>query len=183
MEREVEYVGAALYLEVDAGALGAAQHLDDFGIGHLAAGYHCIVGRDDAVAGAHSDALRGAAGRGLYHIEGVLDHVELYADAAELAFERLIELAGLVGSGVCRVGVEGLEHGDYGLGYDRVGVDLLHIVILDEGGGQAELLVGSELTLALGGGGESGHQQRGGGQYGKCDFFHSFGMKGVMSTP
>ena len=38
-------------------------------------------------------------------------------------------------------------------------------------------------SLNLGGGGESGHQQRGGGQYGKCDFFHSFGMKGVMSTP
>lgn len=87
-----------------------------------------------------------AAGGGLDYVDGVLDHVELDTDSAELAFEGLVEFLGFGGGGVGRVGVECLEHGDDCLFDHGVGVDFLDIVVFDDGCGEAQFLVGAHFA-------------------------------------
>ena len=107
-------LAAAEHLELHFGPFGAAQDGKDGVVGQFLAGNRASVGRDDAVAGQDSDAFAGAVDDGLHDEERVVRHVELDADAVEVAFERLIVLFRLLGRRIGGVRIERGEHGTDG---------------------------------------------------------------------
>ena len=80
-------VVASLHLHRDLSALLAAQALLDVAVFHLHAGNAGVVDGNDAVAGNDAHLLRRSAHDGLDDVERVLFHVELDADATELALQ------------------------------------------------------------------------------------------------
>ncbi len=119
------------YLKTRYRTLGSAELLHHIGVFHLLACNDSIVGSHDAVAGEYAYFFRRTARHRLYHIDRILLHGELHADAAELAVERLGEFLGLCRCRICRVRVKRVQHGFDCLGDYSVVVDILHIIILD----------------------------------------------------
>ena len=94
------WFSASAHSQTHERAFGSAQHFDYVGVFEFSAGYDGVVGADYSVAGEDSAAFGGAACGGLYHVDGVFKHIELYAYAAEFAFERLCEFECFLRSGV-----------------------------------------------------------------------------------
>ena len=117
------------YLDVDARALGPAQAAHDVGILHFYTGDNRVVDLDYPVARQYAYTFRRPSGYGRYHIQRVRRHIERDANSGEVAVERFVEFLGLFGGGIYRMRVEGLEHCPYGLVYDCVSVDRLHIIV------------------------------------------------------
>ena len=125
---------------------------------HLLPGYHRVVCRKDAVARHDSSLLRRASAHGLDYVDGVLQHIESDAYAAELPLQRRCELLCLRRCRVRRMRVEGLQHRADSLRRQFLTVDVLNIEILDDALRGAEFLRGGELH-ALGHAKSRGRQQ------------------------
>ena len=140
---ETDRISGTLHFKIHHRAFRPAEMLHHIGIDHLLAGQYGIVCTDNAVAGHNTDLLRRASGYGLDDIDSVLKHIELNAYAAELALERLSEFFRLGRRGICRMRIESLEHGLYGLSDKSVGINIFYIEILDHMVGHAQFRIRS----------------------------------------
>ena len=122
------------------GVLGSPQAAHDFLTAHLHAGNGRVVDSHDAVAGQYAHLLAGSLGHRLNHEERVLQHVELHPDAFKAARERFVELLGLLGSGVGRMGVQLGKHAVDGILHLLVDVYRVHIEPAYHGCGKHQLL-------------------------------------------
>ena len=114
-----------------APVISAAKAFLDIAVFHLDASDSRVVHIDDTVSGKHTHALTRAAGNGLDHIERVVAHVELDADAAELTLQRLLQFLCLLGVGIGRVGVKALKHALDGILDELILVDRVNIQAVD----------------------------------------------------
>ena len=119
------------HLDGDIGPLLAAKAFLDIAVLHLHASDSRVVHIDDAVSGKHTHALAWATGNGLDDVERVIAHVELDADTAELALQRLLQFLCLLGVGIGRVGVKALKHAPDGILDKLILVDRVNIQAVD----------------------------------------------------
>jgi len=161
-EREPLAHAPAHHAEAHLGALGPAQAAHYLAAGHAHAGYGGVVDGDYAVAGEYAHALRGASADGLYHHERVFNHVELHADALEVARQRLGEGLHLLGRGIRRMRVELGYHAAYAVLDELLLVHAVNVEGVDGHLGNVELAQGAVVAYVyahLGRGGP-GQQQR-----------------------
>ena len=114
--------------------------MHDFLATHLHAGYGCICHADDAVASQDADAFAWSLWHGLYDEQRVLQHVELYADTLEGAFQRLGELLGVSRVSVSRVRVEFGEYAVDGVFRELLRVHAIDVEVVYHNAGHDELL-------------------------------------------
>ena len=117
--------------EVDDGALLSTQFPDDGSPRHLHTCDERVVDPHDAVSGTDSDLLRRSIEGRLDDYQRVVDDVELYPDAVEIALKTLLHGLGLIGSHIRRVGVEAFQHSadavlDKLCLVDRIDVDVVY---------------------------------------------------------
>ena len=151
---EVERVGRdtllAQHLDVHLRPFLAAQTLHDVGVLHLHPGDGRVVDCHYTVSGQDSDSFRRPSGHSLYHIQGVLVHIERYPYAAEVALQRLVKLFRLLRRGVGRMRVEPFQHALYGIFHEPVFIHGVHVELGYGGFSHTELVVGRHLRLRCG---------------------------------
>ena len=133
--------------QVDFRTFRATQALHDIFRAHF---YSCdggVVDGNDAVAGKDAHFLGGAVADGLYDQQGVLDHLELYADAFEVALKRFVHLLHFFGIRVSGVRVELCQHLDDSFFYHFVFIYFVYVEV-----GNREF---RHLEFAHGGGAET----------------------------
>ena len=119
-----------LYAELDLRAFLAFQMLHD-GVA-LHADERCGVGRDDAVACQDAHLLSRTRVDDGHHVDGVLLHRELHADAAEAAFQALVGFLSILRPEVAAMRVELAEYERHGVLDERVHVDRIDVDVVDE---------------------------------------------------
>ena len=83
------------------------------------------------VAGKDAHLLGRSVAHGLYHKQGIFYHLKLYADALEIALQRLVHLLPFFGVVVGGVRVELCQHLDDGFFHQLVFIHLVHIKVGD----------------------------------------------------
>ena len=78
-----------------------------------------------------SHLLGRSVAHGLYHKQGIFYHLKLYADALEIALQRLVHLLHFYGVVVGGVRVELCQHRDDGFFHQLVFIHLVHIKVDD----------------------------------------------------
>ena len=122
---------SAHYTQVHGGAFLASEALHDLSLGHLHARYGSVVDADDAVAGHYSHLLRRAVDGGLDYYQRVFNHVELHANALEVALQRLGHGLGFLCVGVGGVRVELFEHTPDGVFNEFCLVNAVYVELAD----------------------------------------------------
>ena len=128
-DAEVDEFGhiVSLHFHAHFSAFRPAQALHYVDVLHFHSGDGSVIDFHNAVAGENAYALRRSTHDSLNHIESVFFHVELNADAAEVALQRFFKLLGFGSVGISGVGVELIEHALYGVLHEAVIVDAIHI--------------------------------------------------------
>ena len=137
-EQRVGYT-AAHDGEVDFGVLGTAQTLHDVFGAHLYAGNGGVVHGGDAVAGQDAHFFRRSSAYGLDDEQRVFNHLELDADALEVALQGFVHGLHLFGVVVGGVGVEVFQHAGNGVFHQAAFVHGVHVEAADGKFGHLEL--------------------------------------------
>ena len=156
--------------EVHLRAFGAAEALHDVIGAHLDAGNGGIVHRRDAVARQDAYFFRGSSADGLDDQQGVFYHLELDADAVEVALQRFVHGFHFFGVVVRRVRVQLGQHLDDGAFHHPVLVHGVYVQAADGELGHLEFAQG-HVALCPGLSREEEGQQEGGKG---CDVSFSF---------
>ena len=108
-----------------------AQALHNLLFRHLHARNGGVIDGDDAVARYDAHLLGGTVGNGLDDEQRVLNHVELHADALEIATEGLVGILYLLGGHVTGVGIKFVKHPSDSVLGEFLLVDAVYIKICD----------------------------------------------------
>ena len=120
----------------------SAQHLHDAVLRHALSRHIAVVDAQDSVAILHTRLLAGSRRHHIEHDDRVGSHIEDHADTVELTFERLVHRLHILCGDIDRVGVELLhEQRQYLLG-DRIHIERVDILVLDQCHRAVELVVG-----------------------------------------
>ena len=131
LKRQGRFHAATHHAKHHLGVFRSAEQAHDAVAVHLHAGDGAAVDTHDAVASHDASPFAGAFGRWLDDNERVVEHIKLHTDALEVAFQRFVEFAGLLGIGVGGMRVEFGEHAVDGILHEFFLVDTVDVEIRD----------------------------------------------------
>ena len=110
----------------------SAQHLHDAVLRHALSRHVAVVDANDAVAILHTRLLAGSRRHYIEHNDRVGGHIEDHADTVELTLERLVHRLHILCGDIDRVGVELLHQQWQHLLGDRIHIERVDILVLDQ---------------------------------------------------